>query len=315
MEKKIINICLCTKDDYFMKYCAALLESLYKNRNIHYTYTIYILWGDISIATKNKINKFSDDNFVLIFLAVDENVFKKYSNIKKKDYIYLYRLFMGDYLKDINKVIYVDCDIIFHGDISEFYSLNLRDNIIGAAKDCINRSLYGIHKLPAFFNSWVLLIDLEKRNQEDIWHKVLQLLNDRQHEFPMWQDQDGLNHILTGKWLPVSPKWNWIQITSFSYLWTQYTKEEFHDMRHPIIVHFAGNHNRPRSWLICMHPKWYLYYFYIFKTAWRDWSDVYKFLLRIITSNFITYFVYKIAWFLFSKKVLNRRYKEKMKKS
>lgn len=312
MNTNPINICLCTKDDKFIKYCASLLESLYRNRNIYHTYNIYILGWDISQNTKTSLDKFHDSKFHLIFVPIDERDFEKYANIKKKDYIYLYRLLMWDYIKDVDKIIYMDCDIIVNWDVSDLSAIDLWDKVVGAVKDCINRSLYGIHKLPAFFNSWVLLIDLKKRNHENVWHQVLQLLNDRQHEFPMGQDQDGLNHILQGKWLNISPKRNGIRISTFSHVWTQYTKKEFHESRHPIIVHFAGNHNRPRWWWICMHPKRYLYYYYIFKTVWRDKSDVYKLLLRIFLSNFVTYFLYKVAWFLFSKNILDARFKKKM---
>ncbi len=307
-----INICLCTKDDKFIKYCASLLESLYRNRNKQSIYNIYILGWNISQQTKTSLNKFHDTNFHLIFVPIDENDFKKYANIKKKDYIYLYRLLMWDYLNNVDKIIYMDCDIIVDWDISELYAIDLWDNIVGAAKDCINWSLYGIYTLPAFFNSGVLLIDLKKRNHEHIWHQVLQLLNDRQHEFPMWQDQDWLNHILHGKWLPISPKWNGMRISTFSHIWTQYTQKEFYESRHPIIVHFAWNHNRPRWLWICVNPKRYLYYYYVFKTIWRDTSDVYKLVLRIFLSNFVTYFLYMIARHLFSKRIIDRRYVAKM---
>ena len=43
-----INICLCTKDDYYIKYTASLLESLHINKNPSYEYIIYILWWELS---------------------------------------------------------------------------------------------------------------------------------------------------------------------------------------------------------------------------------------------------------------------------
>lgn len=314
MNTNPINICLCTKDDKFIKYCASLLESLYRTRDKNSSYNIYILWGDISINTKNRLNKFNDETFNLIFVPIDEkNAFAQYPDIRKKDYIFLYRLFISDYIKE-DKIIYMDCDIIINWDLSELYSIDLLDNVVWAVKDWINRSLYWPFKLKSFFNSWVLLINLKKWNQENIGHKVLKLLNDHRNEFPMWQDQDWLNHILQDKRLPISPQWNWIAINTFSNVWTPYTKKEFHEAKHPIIIHYAGTHYRPRGGRLCLHPKWYLYYYYIFKTNRRDRDDVYRLPLRIVISHPITYFMFKVARLLFNKGRLQRKFKTKIEK-
>lgn len=311
MKKQTLHIFLCTKDDYYMKYCLSLLESLKRHRNPDYHYTVHILLDKISDTTKKLLDAYVQDWFTINPIEIDKDAFTPYPKMRKRDYIYVYRLFLGDYIKDVERILYIDTDIIINGDISPLFSMDLEGNIIGAVKDCVNRSTYGIHKLSRFFNSWVMLIDFKKWNKDDTGHKVLQLLNDHRQDFPMGQDQDWLNHILQGKRLAISPKRNGLNINDFSYVWTQYTKQEFKESKHPVIVHYAGNHHRPWWWLVCVHPKRYLYYYYVFKTPLREWKDVYKFPLRILTSNFITYFLYKVMWTLFAKKILARRYAKK----
>lgn len=293
--KKQINICLCTKDDYYIKYTASLLESLHCNKNCNYQYVIYILWWELSENTKNNLNSI-DDEFVINYISFkDEDVFGKYKNIPKKDYIYLYRLFIWDYINDVDKIIYMDNDIVINWDISELFEIDLWDNIIWATHDCVNRSIYSKKKLDHYFNSWVLIIDLIKWNNENIWHKILELLNHRKSDFWQWQDQDGLNYVLDWKWKVISPKWNWINVNTFTNKWTQYTNEEFYELRHPIIAHYAWGHHRPWWWLICVHSKRYLYFKYIFKSKYWDFSDIYKFPLRVFTSNCFFRFLYKIT--------------------
>lgn len=310
MIENTINICLCTKDDYYIKYTASLLASLSDNKNKNYEYNIYILWWEISTNTQNNLNEI-DKDFHIQYISFDENVvFEKYKSIPKRDHIYLYRLFLWDYIKDVDKIIYMDNDIIINWDISELFNIDLWDKVVGASLDCINWSTYAKHKLTHYFNSWVLLIDLNKRNTENIWHKVLQILNDKKNNFWTWQDQDGLNFVLDWKRKIISPKWNWIRYNSLSNKWSQYNKQQFKELNNPVICHFAWNHNRPRWWLICMHPKRYIYYKYIFKTEYRDKSDVYKFIVRIFTSNSITRFIYKTIRYFFGNIALNKKYKK-----
>ena len=300
-DKKVINICLCTKDDYYIKYVASLLASLSNYKNKDYSYNIYILWWEFSKNTQNSLNEI-DKDFCIKYISFNEiSVFEKYSNVPKKDYIYLYRLFIWDYIKEVDKIIYMDSDIIINWDISELFNINLWDNIVWAAHDCINWSQYSKEKLIHYFNSWVLLIDLNKWNKENIWHRVLQVLNDRKNEFALWQDQCGLNYVLDRQRKLISPKWNWINMSTFTNKGTQYTKKEFHELRHPTIVHYAWWQHRPWWWFLCVHPKRYLYYKYIFRTKFWDISDVCKFPLKILTSNFIIRFLYKLARLLFHK--------------
>lgn len=306
--KKEINICLCTKDDYYIKYTASLLESLHNNKNSKYQYIVYILWWELSGQTKDNLNSI-DGEFIIKYVPFsEEKVYSKYTDIPRRDYIYLYRLFLWDYIKNVDKIIYMDNDVIINWDISELFNIDLEDKIVWAALDCINRSSYAKYKLPHYFNSWVLLIDINKWNSENIWHKVLQILNDNKKDFWTWQDQDGLNYVLDWKRKIISPKWNWIRYNSLSNRWSQYTKQQFYELNHPLICHFAWNHNRPRWGLICMHPKRYLYYKNIFRTQYWDRSDVYKFFLRIFTSNFITRFIYKTMRYFFSDVALKNRY-------
>ena len=306
-DKKKINICLCTKDDYYIKYTASLIESLHNNKNNNYQYIIYILWWELSEKTKNNLNLI-DNEFIINYISFDDvDIFDKYKNITKKEYVYLYRLLIWDFLSDNDRIIYMDNDIIINWDISDLFNVDLWDKIVWASLDCINWSLYTKKTVQHYFNSWLLVIDIKKWNTYDIWHKVLDLINNEKILFP---DQSWLNYILDWKWKIISPKRNWIGYNSLSNKWSQYTKQQFYELNHPIICHFAWNHNRPRWWLICMHPKRYLYYKNIFKTPYWDKSDVYKIFLRIFTSNFITRFIYKTLRYFFSNIALKHKYWE-----
>ncbi len=302
MKKDTINICIASTYNQYLKYAASFLESLYKNLNPKYNYHLFFLSNEIiSRETKNKLFYKKIEQFEVTFIQIDEErEFWKYDNLRNRTNIILYRWLISDYI-DEDKILFMDHDTIIRWDISELYFTNLWDNIIWASKDCLlwDTDILKKYNIKKYFNAWVQLINLEKRRENNIKNKALDFLNKNFKKCKI-HDQDTLNIILKDKWLPISPKWNWINISTFTHKWTQYTKEEFYDLRHPIITHYAWNSNRPWWWLICVHPQWNLYYKYIFKTKFWDITDILKFPLRILTSNFLCRSIYKILRLLFN---------------
>ena len=301
MNNKTINICITTTCDRHLKFAASFLESLYDHLNPWYIYHLYFLSNEIvNEDIKNKLFYKKIENFEVTFIHIDEKeIFWKYENLKNRLNIIQYRWLLWDYIDD-DRVLFMDTDIIIRWDISELYFTDLWDNVIWAAKDCVlwDTPILKEYNITKYFNAWVQLIDLKKWRELKIKEKALEFINNNFHK--LWiPDQDTLNIILKGKWLCLSPKRNWINMNTFTSKWTQYTAKEFYELRHPVIVHYAWNQHRPWWWLICVHPKRYLYFKYIFKTKYWDVSDIYKFPLRVLTSNYFCRVLYKIARLLF----------------
>jgi lipopolysaccharide biosynthesis glycosyltransferase len=303
MNWSVINICFASTCNRYLKYVASLLESLYDHLNTKYTYNIFFLCDKpVDDQIKSKLFYKNFKNLKIISIQINEyKEFSKYINLKDKSKVLLYRLILSNYINE-DKVLFMDCDTIINWDISELYFTDLWSNLIWASKDCVLRDISELknNNINKYFNAGIQLINLKKWKKERIWERALDFLNKNCKKLPFY-DQDTLNIILKDNRLQLSPKWNWINISTFTNKWTQYTKQEFYDLRHPIIVHYAENYNRPRWWLICVHPKRYLYYKYIFRTKYWDISDVYKFPLRLLTSNYLCRTIYKIARLLFHK--------------
>jgi len=301
--EQIINICIASTYNHYLKYVASFYESLCDNLNTNYQYHLFLFSNkEFNKDIKYKLFWEKISNLEITTIPVDdEQVFWWYTKLKNKNKVLLYRLVLSDYV-NVDKCIFMDCDIIIRWDISKLYFTDLWDNIIWAAKDCLlwDNIILKDQNINRYFNAWVQLIDLKKRRENSLWKNALNFLNTNCDRLPFY-DQDTLNILLKDKWLTVSPKYNWINISTFTNRWTQYTKEEFYDLKHPVIVHYAWDFNRPRWWLICVHPKRYLYYKYIFKTKFWDISDVYKFPLRLLTSNYLCRTLYKVARLLFHK--------------
>lgn len=290
---KEINIALISTPNHYLKFVATTLESIYRNKNKKYNYNIYIFttWK-ISDIDKEKLNNHYDTNFNIKFIEINEKAaYSEYKNLKEKDYIVYDRLILWDYLRNVDKLLYMDCDIIVDWDISKLYEIDLWDNIVWAARDSINWSNYSKKYLKKYFNAWILLINLKLWNQEKIWERILDDINNNESEYT-FHDQDWLNYVLKDKRKEISPKWNGVQTCLF-FNNTQYDKEQYWDVKHPLIYHFAWWHYRPWWKLFCVHPHREKYFKYVFKTNYWSYKDIFLFIWRIFTWNIIIRTIYK----------------------
>ena len=135
-------------------------------------------------------------------------------------YATYYRLLLARFLpKEIEKVLYLDTDMLAQGDIRECFSIDLGENIVGAVLDVsawhnnrviIPREKY-IH-LPSFtinsnyyFNSGFLLINLKAWRQYDVESQCIQVMKEYKVLCP---DQDALHRVIQDKVVFLGLEWN-----------------------------------------------------------------------------------------------------------
>lgn len=202
----MINLCFVTDDGYAMP-TGVTIYSIYKNRNLKNKYAVYILGKDISDENKNQLKKLDCENFKIHLI---DCVGEDYSNLYLPGIpatpTSIYKFFIPNILSDIDRVLYLDGDIIVKNDLEELYKLNLGDNYIGAVKDSIGLSnkkyLDGNY---SYINSGVMLMDLDKMRRNDIPNKLLEY---RKTGYNKFMDQDAFNYVLKGKILQLPFKYN-----------------------------------------------------------------------------------------------------------
>ncbi|GHC32630.1 glycosyltransferase family 8 protein [Aidingimonas halophila] len=184
----------------------------------------------------------------------------------------LLRLQMDRYLpEDCHRVIYLDCDLVILGDLADLWHTPLQGRTVAAVMDLCNPSNLGSRDgFDGYFNSGVMLIDLEAWRRERVAERAFEYLRTSGQglKFP---DQDALNHVMVDNWLPLSPVWNF-QPTAYAAVEKAYTHlrpflgDLEQAIRSPRIVHFIGS---VKPWHpACEHPlqPWFLDY--AGKTAW-----------------------------------------------
>ncbi|MBE8953800.1 MAG: glycosyltransferase family 8 protein [Quinella sp. 1Q7] len=130
----------------------------------------------------------------------------------------MYRLFLAQiFPEDIEKIIYLDSDLIINLDINEMWRIELGEKILAAVTESSNSvntqnnlSLCreGLVKADDYFNSGVLIMNLELlRANEDSIYRAIKFVSENPR-FAANPDQDMLNYIFATQTLKLPIKFN-----------------------------------------------------------------------------------------------------------
>lgn len=280
-EESIVVV--CAADDGYAMPLAVVIRSALENLRGDRIITFFIIDGGISKKNKQKILKVSNSKQCTIkWLQPPDAILDKLTisgHIKVAAY---YRIFIPDILpNNYSKAIYLDSDLIVQEDLGKLWDINIGENYLLAVQDLgipYVSSTYGLKNyqelgIPAhykYFNSGVLVLNLEKMRVESISTQIIQYLEENK-EHIRWWDQDGLNAVLAGKWGELEPRWN--QVPSFYiYSWkdSPFSQEVFTNaLKDPYIIHFASS-NKPWNSIVA-HPANDLFFHYVDMTPWIGW--------------------------------------------
>jgi len=220
MNKKHVPIFMAA-DERYLPYLAVALKSIQKHASEGYVYDVRILSTDITRESLHRIQ-----NMELPDLNIHTvNLEKRISGIREalgsrlRDYysesIY-YRIFIPEMFPELKRAVYIDCDVILCEDIALLYETELCDNLLAAASDqsvppvpefCdYVESWVGVDS-DLYFNSGVLVMNLEEMRKERITDRFLFLLNKYNFD-TVAPDQDYLNYLCRGRIEYLSPLWN-----------------------------------------------------------------------------------------------------------
>ena len=150
----------------------------------------------------------------------------------------MFRLIMPRILKDLDKLIYLDADLLFHRDIKELWDIDISEYSLAAKKDVIFDNgikkpkfvMEGIVPKDRYFNSGVLLMNLNKiRECGDLLELSLEFLNHNPDS--ALPDQDALNYYFNSTTLLLDENWN---------VFSQYEKATCKEIREDVVYHFMG---------------------------------------------------------------------------
>ena len=212
------NICLCA-DNNVVEYMSALIVSILRNSSQDEEFIFHIITSCISEENKNYLNELKNiKNFQLKYYnPIHREKFEKWYSEKtpqKWPVEVFFKLDIPFILKDLDKVLYLDCDMIAVNNFKELFDINMDNYTVAAAKDKLisNSHLKKIklNKSNGYFNSGLLLINIKNFNtlfpNDTFLEKIDKYLNNiKIVEYP---EQDIINIIFNNKIKPIDSKYN-----------------------------------------------------------------------------------------------------------
>lgn len=218
-------------DNNYAPFIATTIASICDNTKSFCNF--YILDGGISEENKEKICELKQqfNNFSIEFFKIDTD--KYFKNFITESYITMaayYRLIIADLFPHLNKVLYLDVDIIAKGDISELYKTDLGESVLGAVRDQGDKQY--IAKLKKniemddssnYFNSGVLLINLKKWREQNITQKLFSIEKKYRGKL-LCNDQDVLNKAFENNYKMLPQKFNALTVQDDTVIRHYYSK-------------------------------------------------------------------------------------------
>ncbi len=270
----IINICF-SSDNNYAKHMGVAITSILKNSNINDTYNFYVLDGGISDSNKSKLNSLKSTirDFSIEYLEINPDDFKKCPMTGYVKYITLptyYRFKIPSLLPNLDKVLYLDCDIVVNSDISELYNTNIDDYYVGGIPEVFNhhhKERLEILGSYYYINAGVLLINTKKWREDNIESKLFEYALNPKREI-IFQDQDIINEVLMYNIRYIPLCWNLqhdILFEAEAYLINENEKNVA--LENPKLVHFTHKY-KPWNYK-CQNKFRKLYYNYLKQTPWK----------------------------------------------
>ncbi|MBR0430679.1 glycosyltransferase family 8 protein [Candidatus Saccharibacteria bacterium] len=188
-----VNLCFVTDDCYAMPTCVAMTSAI-MNKNPGTFYNIYVLCNGVSLEKKQKILELKNPEVAIKIIDVDNK--EDYSGFKIEGITAtptsIYKFYIPTILKNVDKIIFIDCDTIIQGGLSDLYNINLGDNLVGSVKNPsrLMRQKPELSKRCKYFNSGVMLMNLNAMREYDCPEKMMEY---RRTGFNRLMDQDAIN--------------------------------------------------------------------------------------------------------------------------
>lgn len=246
------HILLCGDKNY-IKYCGVTLTSILLS-NPNESFTFHIFCDDMSEQDIAKIEATTERfNTNIIIYYLDLELLKKFStNMGGNDHISIATYFRfiaySELANCIDKVLYLDSDILVKGSIAEFWDVDMNSKCAVVIEDAYGNDMAKRVRTEKYFNAGVMFVDLEKWNENDYTIVCIKKATEKVYQF---LDQDILNIVLDKNvaWIDKYYNYNY----SLSRLMDKSKKPSAEKLPKEVkICHFIGASKPWHSWVQCI---------------------------------------------------------------
>ena len=171
-------------------------------------------------------------NCEILNIEIDAEKVKHFSTPDKHiKYMTYFRYFIAEFVKE-DRALYLDCDMVVHGNIDPLFQKDFEENYIIAVPDGWYKNI---------FNAGMMMVNVHKWKTDNICQNLLELTAEKHQE--VYGDQGVLNLLFEHKWKKVSPHYNFmVGLDTLGY-WAQKPEwflNSWDENYKPAIIHFEG---------------------------------------------------------------------------
>lgn len=253
---------LCASDDRYCPLCGIMLTSLFE-KNKGTDIIVYLLTEGLSRKNNEKLRTLAQSYNNRIEIKKCDMTILKDCPIRPGDHVSL-----SAYLRiisplvlpnDLEKILYLDCDIVVNKRLDDLWKTDVRDYSAAVVIDAVieDRGPRLKYKnADNYFNSGVMLINLRYWRQHQIAARCLEYIREYRDILDLW-DQDALNYILHESVILLPLRYNFQTLGLYM---DNVLSSEIADTikQEPVIIHFNVP-SKPWNWYLPYYPymdKW-----------------------------------------------------------
>ncbi len=260
----MVDIVFITDENYILPTKVAI-RSIIRNADKNTYGTIYIIC-DFAVSQQNEFTELATDKIRVNIIFVTDEMRMEY--VKEHEHVTvsaLYKFMLPEILPMLDKVLYLDVDILVNDDLQKLFDVDIEEFYLAAVEDMavVKRHDKTISN-GKYFNSGVMLLNLKMLREENMAEK---LIDERMRDKDMrFMDQTVLNRILGKKVRYLPLKYNCI--TNFFVYFTNKEVAGFYGdsalenadaLNKNVIKHFAGTKKPWNTFEADSCENWYSY--------------------------------------------------------
>lgn len=249
-------------NDYYAPILCTCLESIKEHISPEHQYDIVVFHTDITAYNQRRIGSILQkiENMRLTFINIG-SIVADYT-LGAREHITtetFYRFLILDLMKQYEKVIYLDCDLVVNADLALLHQVEMGDHMIAATLDAdfigqlntpgattldYSKETLKLKDPYTYFQAGVLIFNVPRMRQATT---VKELLEISDQDLYRYSDQDILNVLCQGSVTYLDLKWNHIfdcygERVKNVVVWDPVPLYEAYmeAKKEPYIIHYAG---------------------------------------------------------------------------
>lgn len=211
-------------DDHYMILVAALLRSVEAHVPKETKIDLWIVSDGVSAESKTKMAASVNPQVTTIHWKEIQEAIPPGIQLPKDLSSYPLNIYMRLFIpyfipQEVEKVLYLDADMIVLHDLTRLWHTDISNYVVGAVLDprlkTFDNNWGGIKNFKAlgfkgttpYFNTGMLLINTVKWRAANATEQIVKTINDNKR-YANYPDQYGMNIVLHDKWLRIDDRWN-----------------------------------------------------------------------------------------------------------